>query len=94
MKKVLVIGRLNMDYSIRTSKIPFVQSHASGMVYGSSILISLIAILVPYTWLGRFIGLVALPLPYLSIILIVPILYCIVALFAKKFYIKKFGEWI
>ena len=89
-----IVSNLLGMHIIRTSKIPFVQSHASGMVYGSSILISLIAILAPYTWLGRFIGLVALPLPYLSIILIVPILYCIVALFAKKFYIKKFGEWI
>ena len=64
------------------------------MVYASSILLSLVAMAVPYTWLGKTIGLVPLPIEYFSIILIVPILYCFVAIFAKKIYIKKFGEWI
>ena len=89
-----IVSNLLGMHVIRTAKIPFVQSQASNMVYVSSILICIIAILVPYTWLGGIIGLVALPIKYLSIILIVPILYCIVALFAKKIYIKKFGEWI
>ena len=45
---------------------------------------AIIGILVPFTWLGKIIGLVPIPLPYMAVILIVPILYCIVALFAKK----------
>ena len=89
-----IVSNLLGMHIIRTSKAPFIQSHASNMVYASSILISLLAMLVPYTWLGSIIGLVALPLQYLSIIIVVPILYCFVALFAKKVYIKKFGEWI
>ena len=89
-----IVSNLLGMHIIRTSKLPFVQSRASNMVYASSILISLLAILFPYTWLGGVIGLVSLPLKYLSIILIVPILYCFVALFAKKIYIKKYGEWI
>ena len=79
---------------IRTAKFPFVQSNASKMVYASSILLSIIAIIVPFTIIGAFIGLVATPLKYLSIIIGVPILYCFVAMFAKKIYIKKYGEWI
>ena len=79
---------------IRTAKIPFVQSNANKAVYTSSILLSIIGIIVPYTFLGNIIGLVPLEFKYLSIILVVPILYCFVALFAKKIYIKKFGEWI
>ena len=89
-----IVSNLMGMHIIRTAKMPFVHSHASNMVYGSSILISLLAMLVPYTWFGSLIGLVALPLQYLSIIIVVPILYCFVALFAKKVYIKKFGEWI
>ena len=89
-----IVSNLLGMHIIRTAKLPFIQSHASPMVYASSILISLIAIAIPYTWLGGIIGLVPLPIEYLSIIIVVPILYCIVALFAKKFYIKKFGEWI
>ena len=79
---------------IRTAKIPFIQSNANKVVYFSSILLSIIAIIIPYTLIGNLIGLVAIPFKYLSIIIGVPILYCFVALFAKKIYIKKYKEWI
>ena len=60
----------------------------------SIISLSVIGIIVPFTWLGKTIGLVPIPLPYMTIIIGVPILYCFVAMFAKKVYIKKHGEWI
>ncbi len=89
-----IVSNLLGMHIIRTAKIPFVQSNANKMVYLSSILLSIIGIIVPFTWLGKAIGLVPIPLPYMSIIIIVPILYCFVAMFAKKIYIKKYGEWI
>lgn len=89
-----VVSNLVGMHIIRTAKIPFVQSNANKMVYFSSILLSIVAIIFPYTVLGHMIGLVSLPLKYLSIIIGVPILYCFVAIFAKKLYIKKYGEWI
>lgn len=89
-----IVSNLLGMHIIRTAKIPFVQSNANKMVYLSSILLSIIGIIVPFTWLGKVIGLVPIPLPYMSIIIIVPILYCFVAMFAKKIYIKKYGEWI
>ena len=79
---------------IRTAKVPFKQSHASKAVYASSILLSIVAIIIPYTFIGHSIGLVGLAPKYFSIIIGVPILYCFVAIFAKKIYIKRFGEWI
>jgi len=89
-----VVSNLVGMHIIRTAKIPFVQSNASKMVYISSIALSIIAIIVPFTIVGQFIGLTAIPLKYLSIIIGVPILYCFVALIAKKIYIKKYSEWI
>lgn len=89
-----IVSNLIGMHIIRTAKIPFIQSNAHKMVYVSSILLSIIGIIVPYTFLGHLIGLVPLEFKYLSIILVVPILYCFVALFAKKIYIKKYGEWI
>ncbi len=89
-----VVSNLVGMHIIRTAKIPFVQSNAHKMVYASSILLSIIAILFPYTPLGAIIGLTALPLKYLIIIIGVPILYCFIAMWAKKIYIKKYGEWI
>lgn len=89
-----VVSNLVGMHIIRTAKMPFTQSNASKIVYFSSILLSIVAIIFPFTWLGSIIGLVSIPLKYLTVIIGVPILYCIVAIFAKKIYIKKYGEWI
>lgn len=89
-----VVSNLIGMHIIRTAKKPFIESHASKIVYISSIALSIIAILVPFTILGRVIGLVPLSLPYIGVILAVPVLYCFVAILAKKIYIKKYGEWI
>ena len=89
-----VVSNLVGMHVIRTAKIPFKQSHASKAVYFSTILLSIVAMIVPYTFLGKAIGLVPLQLKHFSVIIGVPILYCFVAIFAKKIYIKKYGEWI
>lgn len=89
-----VVSNLIGMHIIRTAKKPFIESNASKMVYFSTILLSIIAILVPYTFLGGLIGLLPITLSYLPIIIGVPILYCFMALFAKKIYIKKYEEWI
>ncbi len=89
-----VVSNLLGMHVIRTAKIPFKQSHASKAVYFSSILLSITAMIIPFTFLGRAIGLTALAPKYFSVIIGVPILYCFVAIFAKKVYIKKYGEWI
>lgn len=89
-----IVSNLLGMHIIRTAKIPFIQSNASKMVYFSSFLLMIIGILVPFTWLGHAIGLVPIPMQYMSVIIGVPILYCFVAMYAKKVYIKKYGEWI
>ena len=89
-----IVSNLLGMHIIRTEKLPFVESNANKWVYFSSILLIIIGVLIPFTWLGNIIGLVPIPLPYMSVIFGVPILYCIIALFAKKIYIKKYGEWI
>ena len=89
-----VVSNLVGMHIIRTAKKPFIESNASKLVYFSSIALSFIAIIIPFTFLGKIIGLVAISLKYLAIIIGVPILYCFVALIAKNIYIKKYKEWI
>ena len=89
-----IVSNLIGMHIIRTAKNPITQSHASRVVFTSSILLSIIGILVPYTILGKAIGLVPVTLKYLNVILGVTGLYCVVALFAKRIYIKKYGTWI
>ncbi len=89
-----IVSNLLGMHIIRTAKIPFIESNAHKLVYLSSTLLAIIGVLIPYTWLGEIIGLVPIPFEYLPIIIIVPILYCFVALIAKRIYIKKYEEWI
>lgn len=89
-----VVSNLVGLHIIRTGKVPIIQSNASKYVYFSSIILSVIAIAIPYTFIGTFLGLEALPAKYLGVIVGVPILYCFVASFVKKVYIRKFEDWI
>jgi Mg2+-importing ATPase len=79
---------------IRTAKLPFIQSNAHKAVYISSISLIIIGILVPFTVWGSLIGLVPIAIKYIFLIFAITALYCVVAIFAKKHYIKKYGEWI
>ena len=89
-----IVSNLMGMHIIRTAKMPFTKSNASKMVYLSSTLLMIAGILVPYTLLGKAIGLVPITITYLPVILTISILYCFVAIFAKKIYIKKYGNWI
>ncbi len=89
-----IVSNLLGMHIIRTAKLPFIESNAHKFVYASSFLLAIIGVVIPFTWFGNLIGLVPIPTMYLPIIILVPILYCFVALIAKKIYMKKFGEWI
>ena len=89
-----IVSNLLGMHIIRTAKLPFIESNAHKFVYFSSILLAIIGVIIPFTWLGKLIGLVPIPMIFMPIIMGVPILYCFVAMIAKKIYIKKYGEWI
>ena len=89
-----VVSNLIGLHVIRTAKTPFIESHSSKAVYATSIGLSIVAILIPFTFIGKYIGLVPIPLKYFSIILLVPVLYCLLASIVKRQYIKKYKEWL
>ena len=89
-----IISNLVGMHIIRTAKKPFIQSNANKIVYASSILICLIALIIPLTSFGSILGLKAIEAKFLPVIFGVTFLYCIVATLAKKIYIKKYNEWI
>ena len=89
-----IVSNLLGMHIIRTAHLPFIESNAHKMVYFSSILLAIIGVVIPFTWLGNLIGLVPIPAVFMPIIILIPILYCFVAIIAKKIYISKYGEWI
>ena len=89
-----IVSNLVGMHIIRTAKIPFIQSNAHKAVYVSSVLLIIIGLIVPSTPLGAVIGLVPIAGKYILLIFAVTFIYCILAMIAKKIYIKKYGEWI
>lgn len=89
-----VVSNLVGLHVIRTAKTPFIESNSSKAVYATSIGLSIVAIIIPFSFIGKYIGLVPIPFKYFSIILLVPILYCFLATIVKKEYIKKYKEWL
>ena len=89
-----VVSNLIGLHIIRTAKTPFLKSNASLPVYLTSILLSIVALIVPFTALGNWIGLVPFSPVYLIVIIGFPILYCFIASIVKRLYVKKYREWI
>ena len=89
-----IVSNLFGMHIIRTTKLPFIQSNASKAVYISSVTLIVIGLVIPFTYVGELIGLVAITLKEILFILAVATLYCFVAIIAKKIYIKKYNEWI
>ncbi len=89
-----IISNLFGMHIIRTAKNPIEGSNASKPVYFSSILIIIVAVMMPFSSLGEIIGLVPIGAEIIAIMFAISLFYCIVATVAKHIYIDKYGEWI
>lgn len=89
-----IISNLIGLHIIRTAKKPFIESNASKIVYIFTAVICVVAVLVPFTFIGKFLGLVPLNLNFIIFIFAVPVVYCLLALEVKKLYIRKYDDWI
>ena len=87
-----VVSNLIGMHVTRTAKLPFIESRASSPVFITTILLMVIAIIVPFTpfrcCIRVLVGLWGLS--FIVMIFIVSLLYCIIALSYKKIYIKAF----
>ncbi|UNK18471.1 magnesium-translocating P-type ATPase [Paenibacillus sp. N3/727] len=81
-------------HMIRTEKIPFFQSRASMPVMLLTSAIMIAGIYVPFSVFGESIGLQPLPLQYFPWLLGILLSYCALTQLVKKWYIRKFNEWL
>lgn len=79
-------------HMIRTQKIPFIQSRASFIVTLMTTFGILIVSILPYTTIGKTLGLIALPPLYWLFLILTIICYMFLVTFLKKKYIKHYGE--
>ena len=90
-----LISETLIIHFVRTSKIPFVQSKPSPMLFGFTIVTIVGTILAPILLhnVSAF-HFEILPLKYYGIIAGLTALYVVLVQIVKKIYIKKVGEWL
>jgi Mg2+-importing ATPase len=76
---------------IRTRKIPFIQSRASWPLLLTTSLIMAAGIYLPFSWLGRGLGFVPLPLDYFAWLVAFLLGYCVLTQFVKSWFIRRYG---
>lgn len=76
---------------IRTAKLPFVESRASGALITTSLIIATVGIVIPFTWLGAFLGFTPLPPTYWPGLLLILLSYAVVTHLTKTWFVRRFG---
>ncbi|HEX5960585.1 MAG TPA: magnesium-translocating P-type ATPase [Rhodanobacteraceae bacterium] len=82
-------------HMIRTRRIPFLQSVASAPVLALTGAIIAIGIAIPYSALGRYLGMVQLPLQYFGWLVATVVAYFVLAQCVKVLYINRYQQrWL
>ncbi|MGJ4899163.1 magnesium-translocating P-type ATPase [Bradyrhizobium oligotrophicum] len=92
-----VVGLLTQTlivHMIRTQHIPFVQSRAATPVILLTASIMAIGIYLPFSPLGAHVGMVPLPTSYFPWLIGILLSYCLLTQLIKRFYIRRFGQWL
>ena len=81
-------------HMLRTAKVPFVQSRPAWLVILMTLVAALFVTSLPYGPLVNILHLAPLGLPYFLFLLGIIFLYMFSVTVIKKFYIKKYKEWL
>ncbi|TDF95062.1 magnesium-translocating P-type ATPase [Paenibacillus piri] len=81
-------------HMIRTEKIPFIQRRASMPVILLTGAIMIAGIFIPFSAFGASIGLQPLPASYFPWLAGILLSYCALTQLIKRWYIRKFNEWL
>jgi Mg2+-importing ATPase len=76
---------------IRTAKIPFIESLASPALITTSIIISVIGIALPVTWIGASLGFVPLPPLYWPAVIAIVACYAVLTQLMKSWFVRRWG---
>lgn len=89
-----VLSQTIIVHIIRTSKIPFFKSRSSIVMVLTTVLISIVALIIPYSSFGELVQLVPLPKIYIIWVVIIIAFYIVLTEITKKRFIKNNKEWI
>ena len=89
-----LISQTLIVHLIRTPKLPFIQSRAASPVVLLTTVIMAIGVAIPFTPIGEYLGLAALPLPYFGWLAVIVLGYTLLAQIVKSLYIRKNHSWL
>jgi Mg2+-importing ATPase len=89
-----LLSQVLIVHIIRTRRVPFIQSVAAKPVIAMTMLISLTGLLIPFTPVGKALKLTALPLSYFPCLVMILLCYCCLTQIVKRFFIRKYGQWL
>ena len=81
-------------HMLRTAKVPFVQSRPAWLVILTTLVAAFFVTSLPYGPLVNILRLAPLGLPYFLFLICIIFLYMFSVTVIKKFYIKKYKEWL
>jgi P-type Mg2+ transporter len=76
---------------IRTSRIPFIQSHASPALIATTAIICAIGIALPSTWAGAALGFTPLPGLYWPLVAAMMLAYATLTHLVKAWFVRRWG---
>jgi Mg2+-importing ATPase len=78
-------------FVIRTRVVPFYESKPSRMLFTSTILIVLVACILPFTVIGSIFGFVQLPVSFYAVLATLVLGYLVIVEAVKYWFFKRFG---
>ena len=81
-------------HMLRTAKVPFVQSRPAWLVIFTTLVAAFFVTSLPYGPLVNILRLAPLGLPYFLFLICIIFLYMFSVTVIKKFYIRKYKEWL
>ena len=76
---------------IRTAQVPIIESRASAALLTTSIIICVIGIALPFTWVGSVLGFTPLPWLYWPLVVAMLLSYAILTHLVKVWFVRKWG---
>ncbi|NLC29208.1 MAG: magnesium-translocating P-type ATPase, partial [Chloroflexi bacterium] len=88
------VSQVLVIHVIRTAKIPFLQSRPTAPLLISTALVAVISIVVGFSQLAIGIDMMPLPLSFAPWLALIVGAYFLSSQLIKKFYIRRYGEWL
>ena len=81
-------------HMIRTTKLPFIESRAAGPVLAMTGLVMAVGLALPFTPVGAYLGMQALPGAFMGWLAAVLVGYAVLTQLIKRVYIRRFSTWL